>query len=72
MNLLDAHGICVSKSSACRRGARSHVLESMGESPEVIDGAVRISLSRYSTMEETDYFIRELREAAGTLRVKIR
>ncbi len=72
MNLLDAHGVCVSKSSACKKGARSHVLEAMGESPEVIDGAIRVSLSRYSTPEEADVFVRELREAAESLRVKLR
>ena len=72
MNLLDAKGICVSKSSACKKGARSHVLEAMGESAETIDGAIRISLSRYSTMDEADIFIRELKAAAETLRVKLR
>ncbi len=72
MNLLDAKGICVSKSSACKKGARSHVLEAMGESAEVIDGAIRISLSRYSTMDEADIFVRELKAAAETLRVKLR
>ncbi len=72
MNLLDAKGICVSKSSACKKGARSHVLEAMGESPETIDGAIRISLSRYSTAEEADIFIRELKAASETLRVKIK
>ncbi len=72
MNLLDARGICVSKSSACKKGARSHVLEAMGESAEVIDGAIRISLSRYSAMDEADEFVKALKEAAGTLRVKLR
>lgn len=72
MNLLDAKGICVSKSSACKKGARSHVLEAMGESPDTIDGAIRISLSRYSTAEEADIFIRELKAATETLRVKIK
>ncbi len=72
MNLLDAHGICVSRSSACKKGARSHVLEAMGESAEVIDAAIRVSLSRYSTLDEADTFIRELKEAAETLRVKLR
>lgn len=72
MNLLDARGICVSKSSACKKGARSHVLEAMGESAETVDGAIRISLSRYSTVEEADIFIRELKAASETLRVKIR
>lgn len=72
MNLLDARGICVSKSSACKKGARSHVLEAMGESADVIDAAIRISLSRYSTMDEAGMFVQELKDAAGTLRVKIR
>ncbi len=72
MNLLDAHGICVSRSSACKKGARSHVLEAMGESAEVIDAAIRVSLSRYSTIDEADVFIRELKEAAETLRRKIK
>ncbi len=72
MNLLDARGICVSKSSACRRGARSHVLEAMGESPETIDGAIRVSLSKYSTSEEAEIFVQELKTASETLRRKIR
>lgn len=72
MNLLDARGICVSRSSACKKGARSHVLEAMGESAEVIDAAIRVSLSRYSTVDEADAFIRELKEAAETLRRKIK
>jgi cysteine desulfurase len=45
MNFLDANGIFVSKSSACKRGGRSHVLEAMGLPVQVIDGAVRVSLS---------------------------
>lgn len=72
MNLLDARDICVSKSSACKKGARSHVLEAMGESPEVIDGAIRVSLSKYSTMAEAEEFVSAIKDAAGTLRVKIR
>ena len=30
MSYLDGQGICVSRSSACKRGARSHVLEAIG------------------------------------------
>ena len=70
MNVLDAAGICVSKSSACRRGARSHVLEAMGLPPKVVDGALRVSLSRFSTLQEADYFLSVLEEAAGRLRTK--
>lgn len=72
MNYLDAAGICVSKSSACRRGARSHVLESMNLPANVIDGAIRISFSRFSTQEEADYFVSMLSEAAAKLRTQKR
>ena len=36
----------------------------MGFPPEIIDGALRISLSRYSTMDEAEYFVSKLKEAA--------
>lgn len=72
MNYLDAMGICVSKSSACKRGARSHVLEAMRLPSQVIDGAIRISLSRYSTREEADYFVSSLAEAASKLKTQKR
>ena len=68
MNCLDADGICVSKSSACKKGGRSHVLEAMGLPAPVIDGAIRVSLSRYSTAEEADWFVQRLAAAAARLR----
>jgi cysteine desulfurase len=52
LNYLDAQGICVSKGSACKKGARSHVLEAMGLPAAVIDGTIRISLSRFTTQED--------------------
>ena len=52
INILQDHGICVSAGSACAKGHRSHVLEAMGRSPEVMDGSFRISLSRHTTREE--------------------
>jgi len=67
MNFLDGEGICVSKSSACKKGARSRVLEAMRLKNEVIDGALRISFSRYSTMDESDYFVATLKRATETL-----
>ncbi|MBQ3986987.1 MAG: aminotransferase class V-fold PLP-dependent enzyme, partial [Oscillospiraceae bacterium] len=68
MNYLDAAGIAVSRSSACKRGARSHVLEAMGLPASVMDGAIRLSFSRYSTEEEAEYFAEKLAEAAASLR----
>lgn len=60
MNYLEARGIYVSKSSACRRGKRSHVLEAMGVSDRVIDGALRLGFSRYTTAEECAAFCEAL------------
>lgn len=71
MNYLDAEGICVSKSSACKKGGRSHVLEAMRIPNEIIDGAIRVSFSRMNTMEEAEYFAVKLKAAADRLiRVK--
>lgn len=67
MNCLDADGICVSKSSACKKGARSHVLEAMGLPNDIIDGAIRISFCRYNTFEEAEYFVSSLKSAAERL-----
>ncbi len=54
MNYLESAGVYVSKSSACRQGRRSHVLEAIGLDNKVIDGSIRIGLSRYNTSEDTD------------------
>ena len=54
INILQDHGICVSAGSACAKGHRSHVLEAMGLSPEVMDGSFRISLSRDTTIEDLE------------------
>ena len=67
MNFLEAKGIFVSKSSACKKGARSHVLEAIGLPNPVIDGAVRISFSRYTTEADIDRLCRGIREARETL-----
>ncbi len=68
MNFLEAEGICVSKSSACKKGGRSHVLEAMGLSAPVIDGAVRVSFSRFTTEAEVDAFCAALTAARIRLR----
>lgn len=67
MNWLDAEGICVSKSSACKKGGRSHVLEAMGIPNKLIDGAIRVSFSRMNTIEDAEYFAVKLKEAADRL-----
>lgn len=72
MNYLEAREIYVSKGSACKRGRRSHVLEAMGLPAGVIDGAIRVSLSRFTTEQEIDAFAEALLEARRTLRKSVR
>ncbi len=67
MNYLEAREVYVSKSSACKKGARSHVLEAIGLDARTIDGAVRVGLSRFTTQEDIDALCRGLIEAHGTL-----
>ena len=67
MNFLEAREIYVSKSSACKKGARSHVLEAIGLDARTIDGAIRVGLSRYTTQEDVDALCEGLIEAGRTL-----
>ncbi|MCL2151513.1 MAG: cysteine desulfurase [Oscillospiraceae bacterium] len=67
MSFLDSEGICVSKSSACKKGARSRVLEAMCLKNEVIDGALRVSFSRFNTVEESECFVSTLKCASEKL-----
>ena len=62
INILQDHSICVSAGSACAKGHRSHVLDAMKVSPEVIDGSFRVSICRDTTKEELDALITVIRE----------
>ena len=67
MNFLEAREIYVSRSSACKKGARSHVLEAIGMEPRLIDGALRIGFSRDNTPEDVAALCAALAEASLTL-----
>ena len=67
MNYMEAQEIYVSKSSACKKGGRSHVLEAIGLAPKVIDGAIRIGLSRFTTREDILALCAALKEAQSKL-----
>ena len=60
--LLNREGICASSGAAFTTGsmAPSHVLTAMGLSPEHAMGAVRFSLSKYTTDAEVDYLLEKL------------
>ena len=67
MNFLEAREIYVSRSSACKKGARSHVLGAMGLPSPVIDGALRIGLSRLNAEADIDALCQGLIDAHDTL-----
>ncbi len=62
-NWLDSQGVCVSRGSACAKGRRSHVLEAMGLSSAVIDGALRVSFSPDTTEADIEGFCSLVKEA---------
>ncbi|MBQ9168327.1 MAG: cysteine desulfurase [Oscillospiraceae bacterium] len=62
INILQDAGICVSAGSACAKGHRSHVLNAMGVSPDIIDGSFRVSLSRNTTKDELNILIQTIIE----------
>lgn len=67
MNYLDALGVYVSKSSACKKGGRSYVLEAIGLPSTVIDGALRISFSRFTTEDEVNALCDAIKQAREKL-----
>lgn len=60
--MLDDRNICVSTGSACESGSleASHVLKSMEISRNMINGAIRFSLGRYSTENDVNCVLEEL------------
>lgn len=67
---LNLRGICISTGSACTTGdvSPSYVLKAMGRTDEAAHGAIRISLSRYNTMEEADIVCSAIKEEVERLR----
>ncbi len=61
INRLQDRGIYVSAGSACAKGHRSHVLEAMALPKDVIDGAIRVSLSAETTEADVDALVDAIR-----------
>ncbi len=68
--MLDRLGIAASSGSACTSGSLepSHVLRAMGVPFNYAHGSIRLSLSRYTTMEEINYVIENFPSVIETLR----
>ena len=66
---LDAAGIACSTGSACKNGEEpSHALRALGLSDDVVRSAVRFSLGRFTTREEIDRTIVEVRRVIALVR----
>ena len=67
--LLGERGICASAGAACSSGSLgpSHVLQAMGVDPKVAHGAIRFSLSRFTTAAEIDETVEVLAEVVERL-----
>ena len=59
---LSDRGICVSSGSACHRGKSSHVFAATGRPKAELLGALRVSFSPESTLEEADALVQALVE----------
>lgn len=67
---LDQEGICCSTGSACSEAnlEPSHVLTAIGLPPELSNGSLRVTLSRFTTEEEIDYFLEKIPQVISRLR----
>lgn len=67
---LDQKGICSSTGSACSEKTLepSYVLKAMGVSDIDANGSLRLTLSRYNTIEDVDYVLKVLPEIVKKLR----
>jgi cysteine desulfurase len=69
----DLDGVAVSSGSACSSGkvAKSHVLAAMGLAPEIIAGAIRVSLGWNTTEDDIDRFIAVAKNIRARHRARI-
>lgn len=67
---LENLGICTSTGSACMSNTlkTSHVLKAIGLPPIQGNSSLRVSISKYTTNEEIDYFLKELPKIITKLR----
>lgn len=67
--LLSEADICCSSGAACSSGSLepSHVLKAMGLSERLAHGAIRFSLSRFTTQEQIDQVVRKIPDVIARL-----
>ncbi|HHZ05911.1 MAG TPA: cysteine desulfurase [Clostridiales bacterium] len=67
LHFLANQGVYVSSGSACAKGQKSHVLQAMGLDARAIDSAIRVSFSKYNTIEHIDMLVSALKQGVKTL-----
>lgn len=70
LNFLSDMEIYVSSGSACSKGHKSPVLTAMGLENDIIDSSLRVSMSRFTTKEQLDYFLEGIDTAMKVIKKK--
>jgi len=67
---LENEGICISTGSACMSHSLepSHVLKAIGLTPIESNSSVRITISKFTTKQDADYFLEKLKTIVEKLR----
>ena len=70
MCMLDLNGIAVSTGSACSSGSTeaSHVLTAMGVPADLVQGAIRFSISKSTSKQDIDFVVEKLVDCVAKLR----
>ncbi len=68
LNFLSEKGIYISSGSACSKGKKSHVLMQMGLDRRRLDSPLRISFSRFTTVQEIDALISGIKDGKKVIR----
>lgn len=67
LHYLEQQDVYVSSGSACAKGKPSHVLQALGFNQKRADGTIRISFSKFSTIEQADKLIGGIISAKNSL-----
>jgi len=69
-SFLEEFGIYTSTGSACQSNTleTSHVLNALGLMPLQANSSIRVSISKYTTEKETDYFLNSIKKVVKKLR----
>lgn len=74
-NMLSQQGVYVSTGSACsqrQKNRASHVLKAIGVPRDYIDGSIRVSFSKYNTLDEIEKSVEILKYCVGKARMFVR